>query len=86
MWEKEPEGRMRAALRRKAVLLVSTPVMSVTPRRTTRRAQLLRTCDAAGNLLYWHTTAARVARAGGAGGRYALRAFGGHGAELRDVE
>ena len=33
---------MRAALRRKAVLLVSTPVMSVTPRRTTRRAQLLR--------------------------------------------
>ena len=40
--EKVAEGRMRAALRSKAVLLVSTPVMSVTPRRTTRRAQLLR--------------------------------------------
>ncbi len=44
---------MRAALRRKAVLLISTPVMSVTPRRTTRRARSLRRAPSEAEKRLW---------------------------------
>jgi very-short-patch-repair endonuclease len=44
---------MRAALRRKAVLLISTPFMSVTPRRTTRRARSLRRAPSEAEKRLW---------------------------------
>jgi len=44
---------MRVALRRKAVLLISTPFMSVTPRRTTRRARSLRRAPSEAEKRLW---------------------------------
>jgi very-short-patch-repair endonuclease len=44
---------MRAALRRKAVLLISTPVMSVTSPRTTRRARSLRRAPSEAEKRLW---------------------------------